>query len=153
MPEEYTNEKFWKLFESLPQELKDAIYAEESGDSIYEACKRYDVMDSLDDIVGCVSHVLVGTLPPEDFQSALEIVLKIDKETSKKIFNELNRSIFYPVKTSLDRLYHPDATTAPGPVQANTEIKPEIKSIGELSSELKKTPRKDDYRESTETIE
>ena len=40
MEEKYTKEQFWKLYETLPQELKDTLFAEETGDDIYNICKR-----------------------------------------------------------------------------------------------------------------
>jgi len=105
MPKEYTREEFWKLYEKLPQELKGALFAEETGNNIYEVCKRNGVENNLDQIVGYVGQVLVGVLPPDDFQATLEKEVKLKKDTAKKVAREINRFIFYPVKSSLEELY------------------------------------------------
>ena len=68
MAKEYSKEEFWKLYEKLPQELKDALWAEETGNNIYEICKRHGVEENLGEIVEYVGRALIGVLPPEDFQ-------------------------------------------------------------------------------------
>jgi len=105
MPKKYTREEFWKLYEKLPQELKDALFAEETGDNIYETCKRNGVENNLDQIVEYVGQVLVGVLPPDEFQATLEKEVKLNKDVAKKVAQEINRFIFYPVKSSLEELY------------------------------------------------
>ena len=84
MPKEYTREEFWKLYEKLPQELKGALFAEETGNNIYEVCKRNGVENNLDQIVGYVGQVLVGVLPPDDFQATLEKEVKLKKILQKR---------------------------------------------------------------------
>ena len=105
MPKEYTREEFWKLYEKLPQELKGALFAEETGNNIYEVCKRNGVENNLDQIVEYVGQVLVGVLPPDEFQATLEKEVKLKKDIAKKVAQEINRFIFYPVKSSLEELY------------------------------------------------
>ena len=105
MPKKYTREEFWKLYEKLPQELKDALFAEETGNNIYETCKRNGVENNLDQIVEYVGQVLVGVLPPDEFQATLEKEVKLNKDVAKKVAQEINRFIFYPVKSSLEELY------------------------------------------------
>ena len=106
----YTKEQFWKIYQKLPQELKDALFAEETGDNIYETCKRNDIEESLGTIVDYVGAVLIGLLPPEDFQEVLEKELTITKDKAKRITQEINRLIFYPVKSDLEQLYRPEIT-------------------------------------------
>lgn len=105
MPEEYTKEQFWKLYEKLPQELKDVLFAEETGDNIYDICKRNGILENLAQIVEYVGQVLIGVLPPDELQGVLEKKLELDKERAKKVSQEINRFIFYPVKANLEELY------------------------------------------------
>jgi hypothetical protein len=152
MPKELTPEQFWKLYEKLPPELKDAIFAEETGDNIYGVCERNDVTDKLQDIVGLVSQILVGVLPAEDFQKSLE-ELKMEKETAKKVAQEINRFVFYPVKPALDQLYQMGTTTGKeepsGAPKTGTEQIP-AESPQEVAGEKKGPTGKDTYRESVE---
>jgi len=110
MAEKYTREQFWKLYEKLPQELKDALFAEETGNSIYDICKRNEIKENLDQIVEYIGQVLIGVLPPDEFQETIEKELKLKKEVAKKVAQEINRFIFYPVKTSLEELYKIEIT-------------------------------------------
>ena len=143
MPEEYTKEQFWKLYEKLPQELKDALFAEETGDNIHDICERNGVLENLDRVVDYVGRVLVGLLPPDDLQETLERELEIDKERAKKIGQEINRFIFYPVKAYLEELYKIEMVPIAG-----TPAKPPVKKVEEKAEERPK--REDIYREPIE---
>ena len=105
MPQKYTSEQFWKLYEKLPQELKDAVSAEETGNHIYDICKRNGVPENLDELSEYVGQALVGVLTPGDFQETLEKDMGLKKETARKVAQEINRFIFYPVKSNLEELY------------------------------------------------
>jgi len=104
MPQHYTKEQFWKLYEKLPQELKDALFAEETGNTIHETCTRNNVGSHLEEVVELTGQVLVGLLLPQDFPKALE-GLNIKKDVAQKIAQEINRFVFYPVKPALEQLH------------------------------------------------
>jgi len=103
--EQYTPEQFWKFYKKLPQELKDALFAEETGNAIYDICKRNEVLEKLGEISDHIGQVLLGVLLPGEFQEILEKKMELDLEKSKKIFHEINRLIFSAVKHSLAELY------------------------------------------------
>lgn len=106
MPIKFTSEQFWKLYPKLPQDLKDALFADETGDNIFESCERNGAADKLKEIIELVGRVLAGLMPAEDFQQALEGELKIKKDSAKKISQEINRFIFFPVRESLASLHN-----------------------------------------------
>ena len=137
MAKQYTSEQFWKLYEKLPQELKDVLFTEETGNNIYEICQKNEIEENLDEVVEYVGQVLVGVLPPEDFQEILEKELKIKKDIAKKVAREINRFVFYPVKPALEDLYKMEITAPEKPKEElkAKEKKPEI------------PPSKDVYRE------
>lgn len=130
----YTKEQFWKLYQNLPQELQDALFSGETGTNIYETCKRNEIEENLSQIVDYVGQVLMGLLPPEEFQEALETEVGLEKEVAKKVSFEINRYIFRPVKESLRLLYE--------------EERPEKEELPE--KEEKKPKKKDIYREPIE---
>ena len=103
--EQYTPEQFWKFYKKLPQELKDALFAEETGNAIYDICKRNEVLEKLGEISDHIGQVLLGVLLPGKFQEILEKKMELDLEKSKKILHEINRLIFSAVKHSLAELY------------------------------------------------
>ncbi len=142
MPKKYTSEQFWELYEKLPQELKDALFAEETGNNIYDICKRYGVLENLEEIVEYVGQVLVGVTPPDEFQEVLEKELRIEKEVAKKVAQEINRFIFYPVKPALEELYKIEI--APPAKPTGVTPPPEEKPPEEKPPT---SPAKDVYRE------
>ena len=145
MPKEYTREQFWKLYEKLPQELKDAVFAEETGDNISDICERNGVGEKLGDIVDNAGAVLIGVLPPEDFQNKLEKDLEIQPDVAKKVAQEIYRFIFYPVKPALDELYKIGGGGKEKSAEAATAIETE-----RVEEKPAGPPRKDTYREMVE---
>jgi len=105
MPKKYTSEQFWKLYRKLPEELQGAILAEETGDTILDVCKRYEIMKHHFDMIEYIGQVLTGVLPLDEFQETIEKELKLKKEIAKKVAGEIYRFVFYPVKESLEELY------------------------------------------------
>jgi len=98
----------------------------------------------MSEIANYVGYVLHGILPPDEFQASLEAELKLEKEVAKKVAQEINRFIFYPVKPVLEQLYKMEVTPTEKVVGKPIE-KPEIKEEKPPSP-----PGKDTYRESTE---
>ena len=145
MAKKYTSDQFWKLYEELPKELKDALFAEETGNNLYEICQKNGIEEDLDEIVDLVGQVLVGVLAPEDFQGALEKELKLKKESAKKVSREINRFIFYPVRPALEELYKIEIAKPAG----MEGPKPRIAAEDEEEKPI--TPAKEDvYREPIE---
>ena len=122
MPEKYTREQFWKLYEKLPQELKDALFAEETGNNVHDICERNGILEKLDQIVEYVGQVLLGFLPLDEFRKTLEKQLELEPEIAKKVYQEIFRFIFYPVKASLEELYKIEIAPIAG-----VPVKPTVK--------------------------
>ena len=141
MPKEYTREELWKLYQKLPEELQEAIFSEETADHIGNTCERYDIKEeTIPEIAKQVGNVLSGILPPAEFQTALEKDIGLEKDDAKKVAQEINRFIFYPVKASLEELY-------------KIEITPPAKPTGITPPPEEKPPapsEKDTYRETVE---
>jgi len=141
MAKQYTREELWKLYEKLPRELKEAVFAEETANHIDEICKRYEIPEGkVPEIAKQVGNVLLGILPPNEFQDILEKDLKLEKDIAKNIAREVERFIFYPVRPSLEELYKKEMV----PVAKPAGITP---SPQEKPS---KTAKADIYRESVE---
>lgn len=147
----YTSEKFWELYEKLPQELKDALFSEETGNNIYETCERNDIGENLETIVDYVGQVLVGVLNPEDFQKSLEDELKLEKDTARKVAQEINRFVFYPIKPMLDDLYNVSGKTSEKQIVKPSQKVEAETTILEKPNEIVSRPNgKDSYREEVE---
>lgn len=141
MPKEYSKEEIWKLYEKISPELKEAIFSEETAESIWDICSRNRIEDErISEIARYTGRVLLGILPPDDFQETLEKELKLEKSVAKRAAQEINRFIFYPVKPLLEELYKIEITPPAKPtgITPPPEEKPTAPS------------GKDVYRESVE---
>ena len=142
MTEEYTKEQLWKLYEVLPNELKDAIFSEETANSIYETCTRNDLeKEKIPEIAKYTGYVLMGLLPPNEFEKTLEEKLGLKNDLAKKVSQEITRFVFYPLKATLESIY-------------KTEIEPVAKpkpgGKPSLETAPRERPKKDTYRETIE---
>ncbi|ATZ61793.2 MAG: hypothetical protein BME93_04130 [Methanosarcinales archaeon Met12] len=82
MIKKYSQEHLLKLFRKLPQELKEMILSEETADNAYNIRQRYNIDSEIAQYIG---FVLVGVLPPDEFQETLEKELGIKLEIAKKV--------------------------------------------------------------------
>ena len=142
MAEKLPPERFWELYKNLPQELKNVLFAEETGNYVYEICEKNEIKEKMGQIVDYVGQVLIGVLPPENFQKTLEKEVELPSETAKKVTQEIHRLIFYPVKPCLEELYRVEITGAP------VSSKPETPPPAEEKPSV--PPGKDVYRETVE---
>ena len=161
MPE-YTKEQFWKLYKELSPELQEAIFSEETANDIYDICQRNGIKDDrISTVARYTGRVLLGVLPPEDIQATIKKEAKLDTDTAKKISQEINRFVFYPVRTKIAGLYKKEVST-PAEVSPETKSKQKAEKIlpkekltkneEELASEKEPPePKKEDvYREPIE---
>jgi len=106
MPEEYSKEQLWKLYEVLPKELKEAIFSEETANSIHEACARNNLEEAkIPEIAKYTGYVLMGLVPPDEFEKTLKEKLALDNEQAKKINQEITRFVFFPLRATLESIY------------------------------------------------
>lgn len=131
---DYPKEQLWELYEQLPKDLQKATFSEQVGQTIKDICAKNSIADNsvIFNITKNVGYVFLGLLPPNKFLSFLEKELKIEKNKAQQIDSEITKSVFLPVKKSLEALY---------------EIKLEIKESKPETTEPKKPRKKDSYRE------
>lgn len=139
MVKKYTPEQFWQLFQKLPSDLKDALFAEDTSRAIEDICKRNKISNSFSQLANIVEQVLIGILPPAEFEEAIREELKLKKEVAKKIAREIHRFVFFPVKSSLEEIYKIEVAPP-----AKPKIAPPKREIP------KEKPKVDIYREPIE---
>lgn len=95
-------------FQTLSEELKDALVSIETADAIRNACEQQGIVD---DTMGTIAEytglVLLGLLLPDDFKKALMEDLRLSQEKADGVFRAINRLVFYPAKPALDQLHRP----------------------------------------------
>lgn len=139
----YPPEKFWKLYKKIPQELKDALFENETDNDVYEVCERNDISEEYDQVITLVTNVLLGVLPLEEFEKNLNTELNLEKTQSKKIIQEIYRFVFYPLKASLEELYGTE-------ILSKSAEKKSLKSEVSLPEKESTPPKKDTYKEPIE---
>lgn len=145
MPE-YTREQLRELYKKLPQEIRDMVSADETTDAIFRACEENKIVDKrVVQISDLVRNVLFGLLPPEEFQPSLEKEAGLKKPTAKRITQEINRFVFFPVKEALSALYQ-IGKEAP----AEEKAEKTAAATPEAAEEPAEPQRPDTYRESIE---
>ncbi|MBI1984700.1 MAG: hypothetical protein HYS60_01145, partial [Candidatus Wildermuthbacteria bacterium] len=141
-----TKDQFWKLYEKLPRELKEALSAEETGGIISDACSRNDAEDRLGEISDLAGAVLIGLILPQEFPKKIE-GLGIEGDTAERIAREISREVFYPVKPALEQLHNMEIIQKGKPAQESAAVPETAVS----SPQAESLPRKDDaYREPIE---
>lgn len=137
----YTKEQFWKLYEKLPQELRDALFSTETGDTIEETCRSNGAGKYLEEIVALTGQILVGLLLPQEFTTEVQ-KLGVKKEFAELIARRINRLVFYPVKPALEQLHRIE-------IEVSAKIVTPEPSEEPKEQELPEEPKGEDrYRES-----
>lgn len=158
----YTDEQLNKLYETLPQELQDAIFSGETADAIANACSQYGIEDErLSKIAGYTGDVLAGLILPSEFEDTIRKNVDMPEVLVKAIASEISRFVFYPHKLALEQL-HAKVGEQKGEVAIPTPrhserseyiVEPSEKTQEqreEIFTEEQATSRRDRYRESVE---
>lgn len=151
MQRQYTKDELWKLYNNLPQELKEAVFANETAEHIANTCARFLVPQELVPKVAAeTGNVLLGLLTPEEFQKNLVKDIGLKKDVAQQVAREINRFVFYPVKPALEQLHKMEIevsakVTTPEPPTTETETPLPTEQEPE-----KKQGGPDSYRESIE---
>ncbi len=124
MAEEYSQEQLWKLYETLPEDLKDAIFSVDTANSIYETCKRSNLEEKVSQVAKHTGYVLLGLLSPDEFAETLKKEMDLNADIAKKVSQEITRFVFYPLRTTLEELYKTkiEQTKKPEPTETSKEI-------------------------------
>lgn len=123
----YTQEQLDKLYKNLPEELQEAIFSMETAEDIGSTCESYGIADNrVGEISDLVGRVLMGLLLPQEFAKALKESIQLPEVLAQAISQDINRLIFYPVKSSLESLHKIEVeasakVTTPSPEHLNEQ--------------------------------
>ena len=101
-----SKDDLWKIYEMLPESLKQAIVSEDTADAIWNICKICNIKEEdVPKIAKEVGNVLMGLLPPKHFKDKIRSVVELDDDTAKKLDIYISHYIFDPLKDELGQLY------------------------------------------------
>jgi len=108
------------LYHRLPQTIKNALVAPETGEMIFRACTKHGVAAHVSAYSGLVGMVLLGELHPNLLVKNIVEKEGLDVEKAKAIAIDISVSVFQPVKQELISLYGippktPDPIATPEP--------------------------------------
>ncbi|MDP3981982.1 MAG: hypothetical protein Q8P70_00280 [bacterium] len=110
---EYSKDETWKIYKTLPQELQEAMFSEETADHIFKACERSDV-NEVSKVAYYTGLVLLGLVLPADFQSVLQKEIGLPKKNAQDVAQEIQRFVFFPVRRYIQELHGEVAQEKPG---------------------------------------
>src|SRR3989338_1791471 len=120
----YTTEQLWKVYEKLPQELREAVFSEETADAIFNSCERNNGEEA-SRIAYYVGLVLMGLILPQEFSGVLTAEVKLPKTLADAVARDINRLVFYPVKPALEQLHRMEIEVTAKIVTPKPEEQPE----------------------------
>jgi len=151
-----SKDEAWKIYETLPKDLKQAIFSEETANSILSACQRNGLTEQqTSQTAELVGYSLMGLLPLENLTQEIAQTTSATQAQANQIFNEINRLVFYSVKIFLDELYsltpkEKPVASATGGKEISNQEKP-IRTETPKTFTPKPLPIEDDtYREPVE---
>lgn len=127
----YSKDELWRIYEKLPQELKIAVFSEETALDISNTCERHNI-NNTPTIATYTGYVLLGLILPQDLAKTLAQDAGLTLEIAEAVSRDLNRLVFYPVKPELEQLHQMEIRVmakivTPEPEQESEEQKPQQK--------------------------
>lgn len=113
---QYTQDEIWKIYEKLPEELREAIFLEETADYIFNSCERNNV-EAVSRVAYYTGLVLMGLILPQEFSETLKKEVGLSKTLAEAIAREINRFVFYPVKPALEQIHNMEMGQAEKPAE------------------------------------
>jgi hypothetical protein len=99
---QFTAEQIQKRFETLPQEIKDAIASTDVHDALKAISTKYSLhIDQQGELVDQVGLVMLGLSPAKSFVSNLSQAAEIDAPTAAKIAADINSQVLDKIRSSM----------------------------------------------------
>lgn len=108
--QENPEELFWKTYETLPDNIKEALFSEENFRIISDICEKNGITDEevRSQLTKYVGRTLMGQLPIREFPIILELELNLETEKARDISWDIDSRIFSHLRISLNKLYATD---------------------------------------------
>jgi len=100
-----TPQQIQQRFESLPEDVKEAISSIDTTNTILEIGKSNSIqIDEMGEFVDETSMVMLGFTKPSDFVSNIESRFGVSKEIAEKLVKEINEKILLKIRESLKKI-------------------------------------------------
>jgi hypothetical protein len=106
MLEKYTKEEINKIYEELPDNLKDVLFSEETSKNIYNSCKENDLTEEkMKEVSTLVGEIILGITSVNDLEKNIVRDLEISIDKAKSISGEISRFVLSPVKEEIEQVF------------------------------------------------
>src|SRR3989344_5525688 len=132
-------EKILEKYDNLPDDLKTALFSSVVTSNILNIGKKYGLpVDKTGELADETGLVMLGVTPPGEFIRNLTRRLEVDPAKAKAIAEEVNQTIFQPLRESLKKIHGLGAQPAekPSAIQAGVALKTESRKPLPTRSEI-----------------
>jgi len=103
----FTEEQVAKMYDNLPEDLKDAIFGLEMNEIVERIGRENQLnIEQIGDLANETGMVMLGVTHPNEFIGNLADRLEVDKEKARAIAGEINEQIFKKVRDSLRKIHN-----------------------------------------------
>jgi len=95
-------------WDSLTDNLREALCSEQNADILWHVCQSQHLSEDKIGIVAILAgDVIMGFAHPEDLAKEIKNELNLNPAIAETIAAEINRKIFIPIKSELEKVYSP----------------------------------------------
>ena len=95
-------------WDALPDNLKEALCSEFNANTVWQIGAFNHLSEEKISIIAIiVGDVIYGFLHPDDLDREIQQSLNLNPQIADSISREINRKIFAPIKTDLEKVYQP----------------------------------------------
>src|SRR3989338_6130993 len=103
----FTEEQIAKMYDNLPEDLKDAIFGLEMNEIVERIGREKQLnIEQIGDLANETGMVMLGVTHPNEFIGNLAERLEVDKEKARAIAQEINEQIFKKVRDSIRKIHN-----------------------------------------------
>ncbi len=102
----YAKEQLLEMYRKLPKDIQDAIFSVDTAEIIREIGENNNLMiDKIGNLADETGLVMLGLTSPSQYIPHIVERLEISRETAKKIAEEVNSKIFFPIRENLKKIH------------------------------------------------
>ena len=109
-----TEQQLQKKYYFLPENIKAVLDSENNIETARQICRAHHLNDEekiliIEQLIGLI---LLGFVSADDLSREISENIHLNKKHADDISSEINRKIFAPIKSEIDKIYAPAATLA-----------------------------------------
>jgi|SRR3989344_79588 len=139
MAEDKKQKNIIERYRDLPEDLQQALISSNTSDAVMAVGKKIGLaVDKIGELADETGLVMLGITPPGEFIRNLTRRLEVDPAKAKAIAEEVNQTIFQPLRESLKKIHGLGAQPAekPSAIQAGVALKTESRKPLPTRSEI-----------------